>query len=153
MSFGSADGVTSPFSKDVLAIEIAGPEQEHFSIIYIPGIFKRTTSGVTSKADIQLVESMVHGYMANPRSVMLVVVPCNVDIANQEIIERAEGLDPQGDRTFGILTKPDLVDRGAEMSVVDVMEGRHQKLKLGWHMLRNPGQAEISDSPTTRHAL
>lgn len=153
MLFSSADGVVSPFSNDVLAIEIAGPGQEHFSIIDVPGTFKRTTAGMTTKADISLVDEMVHGYMANPRSVMLAVVPCNVDIANQEIIEKAEDLDPDGDRTFGVLTKPDLVDRGAEVSVVEVMESKRQKLKLGWHMLRNPGQADLFDSVKRRRIL
>ena len=152
--FGSSDGLASKsFSKDVLAIEIAGPTQEHFSIIDVPGTFKRTTSGVTTKADIKLVDEMVHDYMTNPRSVMLTVVPCNVDIANQEIVGKAEDLDPDGDRTFGVLTKPDLVDRGAETSVIEVMEGKRQKLKLGWHLLRNPGQAELLDSSKSRHGI
>ncbi|KAL2214212.1 hypothetical protein CC79DRAFT_1362992 [Sarocladium strictum] len=65
---------------------------------------------------------MVHGYMANSRSVMLTVIPCNVDIANRDIIEKAQDLDPEGDRTFGVLTKSDLVDRGAEGAVVDLVE-------------------------------
>lgn len=52
--------------------------------------------------------------MRNPRSVMLTVVPANVDVATQEILELARDCDPEGDRTLGILTKPDLVDRGAE---------------------------------------
>jgi hypothetical protein len=42
------------------------------------------------------------------------VVPANVDIATQEIIQMAEDADPHGQRTLGVLTKPDLVDKGAE---------------------------------------
>jgi hypothetical protein len=68
------------FSEDVLRLEISGPSQEHFSVIDVPGIFKRTTQGMTTKEDIALVDQMVNGYMSNPRSVMLIVVPCNVDI-------------------------------------------------------------------------
>lgn len=144
MGIGQATGgISSAFSKDVFVIEITGPNQEHFSIIDVPGTFRRTTDGVTTKDDIILVDNMVHGYMANPRSVMLTVVPCNVDIANQDIIEKAQDLDPEGDRTFGVLTKPDLMDRGAEGAVVDLVEGKHHKLKLGWHVLRNPGQATL----------
>ena len=130
------------FSRDVLVVEVSGPGQEHFSVIDVPGTFKRTTSGLTTKEDMALVDAMVHEYMSNPRSVMLAVVPCNVDIATQDIIEMAEDLDPAGDRTFGILTKPDLVDRGAEDAVVELIEGKRQKLKLGWHLLRNPGHSD-----------
>lgn len=49
---------------------------------------------------------------------MLVVVPANVDAATQEILEMARDVDPDGDRTVGVLTKPDLVDKGAERNVV-----------------------------------
>jgi len=45
------------------------------------------------------------------------VVPANVDIATQEIIQMAEDADPHGQRTLGVLTKPDLVDKGAEDKV------------------------------------
>jgi len=154
MGVGPAKGTAqSAFSKDVLVLEIAGPSQEHFSVIDVPGTFKRTTQGLTTKDDIALVDNMVQGYMANPRSVMLVVVPCNADIATQEVVELAEDLDPDGDRTLGILTKPDLVDKGAENDVIKLIEGKQHRLKLGWHLLRNPGQAELLDQTKTRNAI
>ena len=64
-----------------------------------------------------LVRGMVARYLRNPRSIILAVVPANVDIATQEIIQMAEDADPFGRRTLGVLTKPDLVDRGAEEKV------------------------------------
>jgi hypothetical protein len=45
------------------------------------------------------------------------VVPANVDIATQEIVQMAEDADPGKKRTLGVLTKPDLVDKGAENKV------------------------------------
>jgi hypothetical protein len=44
-----------------------------------PGIFQDTTPGVTTKED----KDMVLDCMRNPRSIMLTVVPANVDIATQ----------------------------------------------------------------------
>lgn len=146
-------GPKSTFSNDVLRIEITGPNQEHLSVIDVPGIFKRTTLGVTTKADMEMVEGMVHNYMKNARCIVLAVVPANVDIATQEILERAEELDPEGTRTLGVLTKPDLVDKGAEKNVIDLIEGRTHQLKLGWHMLRNAGQAELHKPVTERQAI
>ena len=95
------------FSRDVLHLEIAGPIEDHLSIIDVPGTFKLTTEGETDESDIEMVDQMVHDYMKNPRSVMLTVVPANVDIATQDIVQKAEKLDPEGVRTFGVLTKPD----------------------------------------------
>lgn len=141
------------FSNDVLRLEISGPDQEHLSVIDVPGIFKSTTEGLTTKADIRLVRQMVKGYMENPRSVMLAVIPANVDVATQEILELAAEADPDGDRTLGVLTKPDLVDRGAEPKVVEMVEGRARPMKLGWHIIRNPGQQELKDATLHRGDL
>ena len=96
--------------------------------------------------------------MRNPRSVILAVIPANVDIATQEILEMAEELDVKGERTLGVLTKPDLVDKGAESSVVDIIEGRSHVLNLGWCIVRNPGQQALANglldaAANDRHAL
>ncbi|KAI0474724.1 dynamin GTPase [Xylaria cf. heliscus] len=154
MGVASTDGQAPlhAFSKDVLILEIAGPLQEHFSVIDVPGTFKRTTEGVTTKGDMALVDDMVRSYMSNPRSVMLTVVSSNVDIATQEIVELAEDLDPDGIRTIGVLTKPDLVDKGAEGEVTALVEGKKHRLKLGWHVVRNLGQAELDNQTASRNA-
>jgi len=128
MGLGSSTeaGINGTFSEDVLKLEVAGPDQEHFSVVDVPGIFRKTTEGVTTKADRQMVQHMVHSYMENARSVMLTVCPANADIATQEILSMAEEWDPEGLRTLGVLTKPDLVDAGAEASVMDLVAGRRQ---------------------------
>ncbi len=146
-------GLTPTFSEDILSLEVCGPEQEHFSVIDVPGIFKNTTPGVTTKTDMTMVKTMVQKYMTNPRSVILAVVPSNVDIATQEILEMAKEADPKGERTLGVLTKPDLVDRGAERDVADLVEGKRHQLRLGWCLLRNPGQLDLSDQALNRHAI
>ena len=76
MELGGKDttGHQGTFSEDVLKLEVCGPEQEHFSVVDVPGIFRKTTEGVTTPADRDMVRSMVQRYMDNPRSVMLTVV-------------------------------------------------------------------------------
>jgi Dynamin family/Dynamin central region len=151
MGFSGPEPIS--FSGDILRLEICGPSEEHLSVIDVPGIFKKTTHGVTTKADMQMVRDMVHGYMNNPRSVMLAVVPANVDIATQEILEMAEEVDPDGHRTLGVLTKPDLVDKGAETSVTELIEGRRHQLTLGWNIVKNPGQSQSPKSDKERVAM
>jgi hypothetical protein len=69
------------FSPDILRLEINRPHKNHLSVIDIPGIFKNTTPSLTSKSDIALIRDMVLNYIRNPRSIMLTVVPANIDIA------------------------------------------------------------------------
>ncbi|KAK2789402.1 hypothetical protein FQN52_006266 [Onygenales sp. PD_12] len=144
------DDTRTIFSKDVLNLEICGPEEDHLSIIDIPGIFKNTTDGLTTKNDIQTVRDMVQGYMKSSRSVMLAVVPANVDIATQEILEMAKEVDPEGERTIGVFTKPDLVDKGAERRAIDLLEGKESGWKMGWSIVRNLGQKDLEDGSIDR---
>jgi hypothetical protein len=138
------------FSSDILRLEIHGPHENHLSVIDVPGIFKTTTPGLTSKSDIALVRDMVLNYMRNPRSIMLVVVPANVDIATQEIIEISRELDPNGLRTLRILTKPDLVDKGTEDKIIELVEGKQESQELGWVVVRNLGQKDLQDPSKNR---
>lgn len=144
--------VRKSFADDVLKIEICGPDQQHLSVIDVPGIFRKKTLGVTTQADMDMVKNMVLSYMQNPRSAMLAVIPANVDIGTQEILDMAENCDPNGERTLGVLTKPDLVDEGGEQAIVDIVEGKSHTLNLGWCIVRNPGQQQLKDSPEERHA-
>lgn len=141
----------STFSNDILKIELSGPSREHLSIIDVPGIFRTPTCGITTKEDIILVRNMVKMYIQNPRTIILAVIPAPVDIATQEILTMAEEADPLGQRTLGVLTKPDLVDGGSEEHVMDLVRGTKNKLKLGYCMVRNRGQQDKDLSTTERH--
>lgn len=79
-------------------------EEQEAVVVNVRGIFRKTTDRVTTKANIRLVETMVRGYTENHRSVMLTVIPCNVDIATQDILTVAEDVDSNGCRTLGVLT-------------------------------------------------
>ncbi|KAL8951732.1 MAG: hypothetical protein Q9222_002311 [Ikaeria aurantiellina] len=131
------------FSDDILKIEVAGPDQQHLSVVDVPGIFRKITEGVTTQDDITSVRNMVNQYMKNPRSIILAVIPANVDIATQEILDMAKVHDKDEHRTLGVLTKPDLVDKGAEDHVLSLMAGKSHKMSLGWCMVKNPGQQDL----------
>ena len=141
----------STFSEDVLKIELCGPAKQHLSVIDVPGIFRTPTPGVTTKEDMALVRRIVHSYIKNTRTIILAVIPAPTDIATQEILSMAEEVDPDGQRTLGVLTKPDLVDKGGEENVMDLVRGRKNQLQLGYCIVRNRGQQEIASSSSDRH--
>ncbi|ODA80261.1 hypothetical protein RJ55_03219 [Drechmeria coniospora] len=133
------DGLAA-FSQDILKIEVHGPDQSHMTVIDVPGIFRVPTAGLTAEADIVLVENMVKSYMSNRRTIILAVMPCNVDIATQEILKLAEAADPVGLRTMGVLTKPDLATESAtKEAVIDLLAGNRSNLKLGYYVVKNRG--------------
>ncbi|PTB43657.1 hypothetical protein M441DRAFT_134816 [Trichoderma asperellum CBS 433.97] len=127
------------FSKDVLKIEISGPREDYLTIIDVPGIFRTTTQG-TTRDDMTLVKDMVKGYIKDDRTIILAVLPSNVDIATQEILELAKDVDKNGERTLGVLTKPDLVlEPSAQAAVCDLVLNKKRSLTLGYFLVRNRG--------------
>ncbi|OQE16540.1 hypothetical protein PENFLA_c027G00286 [Penicillium flavigenum] len=153
MNLSSCDGDQKPtFSNSVLQLEIRGPNESHLSVIDVPGIFRNTTPDRTTKNDITMVRNMVLRYMQNQRSIMLAVVPADVNIATQEIIQMASDIDPEGGRTLRILTKPDLVDKGAEHKVIQLIHDGNANGQLGWILVRNLGQKQLQAGNVDRDA-
>lgn len=133
----SANGAV--FSEDVLKIEVHGPDEDYLTIIDVPGIFRATTEG-TTKDDMAIVRDLVKRYIRDHRTIILAVLPSNVDIATQEILELAEEYDKNGERTLGVLTKPDLVSEpSAQTGVCELIQGKKRPLTLGYFLVRNRG--------------
>ncbi|RDA93632.1 hypothetical protein CP533_4914, partial [Ophiocordyceps camponoti-saundersi (nom. inval.)] len=141
----------SAFSQDILKIEIHGPEQNHLTVIDVPGIFRNATPGLTTETDITLVRNMVQSYMKDSRTIILAVIPCNVDIATQEILKLAAAADPEGVRTMGVLTKPDLATEAAtRRAVIDLVQGKRNTLKLGYFVVKNRGADDTTSGLAER---
>ncbi|KAK4141371.1 P-loop containing nucleoside triphosphate hydrolase protein [Dichotomopilus funicola] len=148
-------GKGDTFSDHVLKIEISGPTQTPLTVIDVPGIFRRSTPGVTTDADMALVRGMIERAIKDERTIILAVVPCNADIATQEILKLATDADPHGQRTMGVLTKPDLATEKANQQVIiNLVLGKtgDNSLKLGYCIVKNRGADDSSSSLTDRDA-
>ncbi|KAL7935214.1 P-loop containing nucleoside triphosphate hydrolase protein [Trichoderma chlorosporum] len=132
-------GSGAVFSEDVLKIEICGPREDYLTIIDVPGIFRDPTKG-TTKDDMAMVENLVRRYVKDSRTIILAVLPSNIDIATQGILQIAEEYDTTGERTLGVLTKADLVkEPSAQSAVCDLIQGDKRPLNLGYFLVRNRG--------------
>ncbi|OAA59115.1 interferon-induced GTP-binding protein Mx2 [Niveomyces insectorum RCEF 264] len=151
---GDADNNNlSAFSEDILRINMSGPDQVHLTVIDVPGLFRLPTPGLTTESDVQLVRNIVKSYMKDSRTIILAVMPCNVDITTQEILTLAEQADPDGLRTMGVLTKPDLATEAAtQAAVLDLVQGRRNPLKLGYCVIRNRGADDHTSTAADRRA-
>lgn len=151
MGIRPASGV---LSRDVLSIEISGPNRPQLTIVDLPGII-HTESGAQTQADINLVSEICGSYMSDPRTIILAVVTAANDIANQVILKWVRGADKTGTRTMGIITKPDTLyaGSGSEVSFVNLAKNEAFKLELGWHVMRNRGFETQGDSFAERNRV
>ncbi|KAI1476076.1 P-loop containing nucleoside triphosphate hydrolase protein [Daldinia eschscholtzii] len=136
MGIGIDQGRT--FSKDVLRIELSGPTQPHLTIVDLPGLF-RAGNKEQSAEDVAIVKSLVLSYMKNPRSIILAVVSAQSNFALQEVTQHAREIDIRGERTLGLITKPDTLDVGSasERDYFELVQNRDVNFRLGWHVMRN----------------
>jgi len=150
----SSGSISRAFAKDVLSIEIEGPTRPQLTLVDLPGLIQTDTRGVT-KADVQLVAEITDGYISQSRTICLAVIAATNDYANQGILTRVRNVDPHGERTLGIITKPDrlIPGSGMEQAYFDLARNEDVHFTLGWHVLKNRAFEESSNSFMERNAL
>ncbi|KAI1791422.1 P-loop containing nucleoside triphosphate hydrolase protein [Ganoderma leucocontextum] len=124
-----------PFSRNVICVDLAGPDLIDLSFVDLPGIVQNAEPEV-----VHLVEDLVTSHVES-NCLILVTLPMSDDIENQKAARIAKQADPDGLRTIGVLTKPDTLPAGATKSRemwLEVLEGRRHKLKHGYFCTRQP---------------
>lgn len=126
------------FSKDLLRLVVSGPDRPHLTIVDLPGLIHSETKQ-QSASDVELVQDVVQSYMKEPRSIILAVISAKNDYANQIVLKLARAADRKGNRTMGVITKPDTLIAGSESEAMYVSLARNQdvEFRLGWHVLKN----------------
>ncbi|CAJ1051457.1 interferon-induced GTP-binding protein Mx-like isoform X1 [Xyrichtys novacula] len=139
-------------SEGLISVEIASPDVPDLTLIDLPGIARVAVKGQPGNIGDQ-VKKLIQKFIKKQETISLVVVPCNVDIATTEALKMAQEVDPEGERTLGILTKPDLMDKGTEQTVVDIVHNDVIPLKKGYMVVRCRGQREITDKVCLAEAI
>lgn len=137
----SAMGISThgkAFAKDLLRIEISGPDRAHLTIVDLPGLIHSQTKNQKA-SDVESIQEVVDTYMRQSRSIILAVVSAKNDFANQVVLKLARSADSTGIRTLGVITKPDTLYPGSESESLYVSLARNQEVdfRLGWHVLKN----------------
>ncbi|KAK9094477.1 hypothetical protein Scep_025946 [Stephania cephalantha] len=134
-------GRTKQISPVPIHLSIYSPNVVNLTLIDLPGLTKVAVEG-QPESIVQDIENMVRSYVEKPNSIILAISPANQDIATSDAIKLAREVDPSGERTFGVLTKLDLMDKGT--NALDVLEGRSYRLQHPWVGIVNRSQADIN---------
>lgn len=133
----AGDKTRNAFARDVLSIEISGPDRPQLTLVDLPGLI-HSENKTQSSDDIQLVSDLVEGYISNPRTIILAIISAKNDYANQIILKRAREFDKKGSRTLGIITKPDDLhpDSENEAAFINLAKNEDIFFALGWQSSR-----------------
>ncbi|XP_060754692.1 interferon-induced GTP-binding protein Mx3-like [Neoarius graeffei] len=129
---------------ELITLEIMAPDVCDLTLIDLPGIARVPVKGQPEDIGHQI-KNLIRKYIEKAQTINLVVVPCNVDIATTEALKMAQEVDPEGKRTLAILTKPDLIDKGTEKNVLDIVQNQVIPLSKGYVVVKCRGQKQIDD--------
>uniref|UniRef100_A0A9J7XRX6 Uncharacterized protein n=2 Tax=Cyprinus carpio TaxID=7962 RepID=A0A9J7XRX6_CYPCA len=145
---GKGEGI----SHDMITLEIQSSDVPDLTLIDLPGIARVATGNQPLDIEEQI-KDLIEKFIKRQETISLVVVPANIDIATTEALRMASKVDPTGQRTLGILTKPDLVDKGMEEMVVRTVNNQVIQLKKGYMIVKCRGQQDINDKLNLVQAL
>uniref|UniRef100_G1KYF1 Dynamin-type G domain-containing protein n=1 Tax=Anolis carolinensis TaxID=28377 RepID=G1KYF1_ANOCA len=139
-------------SHDLISLEICSHDIPDLTLIDLPGIARVAVGDQPEDIGMQIT-TLIQNYITKQETINLVVVPGNVDIATTEALKMAREVDPQGERTLGIVTKPDLVDKGVEEEIVDIVQNQKVPLKKGYMIVKCRGQTDINKKVSLKDAI
>ncbi|GFP91904.1 dynamin-related protein 5a [Phtheirospermum japonicum] len=134
-------GRSKQISTVPIYLSIYSPNVVNLTLIDLPGLTKVAVDGQPDSI-VMDIENMVRSYIEKPNCIILAISPANQDLATSDAIKISREVDPKGERTFGVLTKIDLMDKGTD--AVDILEGRAYKLQFPWIGVVNRSQQDIN---------
>ncbi|KAK1285708.1 hypothetical protein QJS10_CPB20g01808 [Acorus calamus] len=136
-------GRSKQISSVPIHLSIYSPNVVNLTLVDLPGLTKVAVEGQPDSI-VAEIENMVRSFIEKPNCIILAISPANQDLATSDAIKISREVDPKGERTFGVLTKIDLMDRGTD--AVDILEGKSYKLQFPWFGVVNRSQADINKS-------
>lgn len=144
-------GASNSFARDVLSVRVTGPKVPSLTLVDLPCIIHFSSE---NRDNVAFVDGIIDNWMSQKGSVILAVVEANQGREKHPIFEKINQFDPSGERSFGIITKPDLVEDQPEVRKfwIDCARNaydRKDRLALKeWHVLLNRNATEVKDNTT-----
>lgn len=85
-------------------LKIYSPHVLALTLVDLPGMAKVPVGDQPEDIERQIHEMCLQ-YISNPNAIILAVTSANTDLANSDALKLAQGVDPAGNRTIGVLTK------------------------------------------------
>jgi replication fork clamp-binding protein CrfC len=92
-------------------LNVFSPSCPNLTLVDLPGITSIPV-GDQPKNIYEITRDMALGYIKEPRSIILCVIPANQDLSTSEALKIMREIDSSGERSIGCLTKIDIMNRG-----------------------------------------
>ena len=135
-----------------IILHVHSPTCPDMSLIDLPGITRIPLKDSGQPDNIEEVtKRMALKYVSDKRTIILCVIPANIDISTSEALQMARSVDDKGFRTIGVITKIDIMDKGTNAK--KTLLGQEVALRLGFVGVKLRSQQDIRDKKNVQVAL
>ena len=120
------------------------------TIIDLPGI-SRVPVGNQPKNIEEITKEMTLKYINNPYTIIVCAIDANQDISTSDGLFLSKQTDYLGERTLGILTKVDLMDKGTNCK--DILLNKIIPLKHGYIAVKNRSKLDLINNVSIKEGL
>jgi len=138
-------GSNKGISPHPIALKIFSPKVLNLTLVDTPGITKVPVGDQPGDIESQI-RKLVFTYITRPSALIVALTAANTDLANSDALQLAKEVDPRGDRTLGVISKLDLMDKGTHAG--EILQNRTVPLRLGYVAIINRSQKDIQDKKT-----
>uniref|UniRef100_A0A8C6LV25 Interferon-induced GTP-binding protein Mx n=1 Tax=Nothobranchius furzeri TaxID=105023 RepID=A0A8C6LV25_NOTFU len=143
-------GSNKSISPVPITLQIHSPHVLNLTLVDLPGITKVPVGDQPADIEYQI-RDIIMQYICKENCLILAVTPANSDLANSDALKLAKDVDPQGQRTIGVITKLDLMDQGTNAR--EILENRLLPLRRGYIGVVNRSQKDIDGKKDIKAAL
>lgn len=102
-------GYDKNISDEPISLTIFSPYVVDLTMVDLPGITKVPIRGQPADIEDQI-KRITYKFISQPNALILALTAANTDVANSDALKMAREVDPDGERTIGVVTKIDLMD-------------------------------------------
>jgi dynamin 1-like protein len=140
-------GKNRGISNKSINLKVFSPHVLSLTLVDLPGITKVPTGDQPEDVEEQI-RSMCYEFISNPNAIILAVSSANQDLVNSDGLKMARSIDPDGERTIGVLTKVDIMDQGTDCA--EILANKIVPLRRGYIAVVNRSQKDIQDNVPIR---
>ncbi|SOV77347.1 dynamin-like protein [Plasmodium sp. gorilla clade G3] len=133
-----------------IIIEIHKNDVLDLTLIDLPGLTKVPVGNQPQNVEEQIV-NLVNKYIKNPNCIILAVSSANIDLANSDSLKMARNVDPKHERTIGVITKCDMVEKPEIWK--KMISGSLYPLKKGFVAVVCRSQKDVEDNITIEMSI
>ena len=143
-------GSSKNISDNPIVCVVYSPQVPDLTLIDLPGITRNPTADQPDNIE-EITKGLVRKYCEDPNTLILCVVPANIDLSTSDALSFARKLDPKGQRTLGVITKIDLMDEGTHCK--NLLMNKEIILAHGYVGVKGRSQAEINRKTSVTEAM